>query len=67
MKGYAPGWRVRCTRCGGTRDAADAGIVRVAAWSFKKFVLGKCPACRRWAFLAVEKSPETLGTPTVMK
>ena len=57
MRGYAPGWQVRCTKCGRTRDAADVGIVRVGARSWKKFTLGWCSHCRRWRFIAIEKTP----------
>lgn len=47
-------WRLRCTSCGKTRDAADAGVVRVGAWSFVKRTLGWCRDCRALRFVAVE-------------
>ena len=27
MKGHAPGWQIRCCKCGLTFDAADLGFV----------------------------------------
>lgn len=57
MKGYAPGWQLRCTKCGRTRDAADAGIVRIGAWSWKKYILGWCSRCRWLRWVAVERKP----------
>jgi hypothetical protein len=58
MKGYAPGWQVRCTKCGKFRDAAEAGIVRVGGWSWKSYKLGWCPDCRRLRFIAIEKKKD---------
>jgi hypothetical protein len=29
MKGYAPGWQLRCTKCGATWSAAESGIFRI--------------------------------------
>jgi hypothetical protein len=55
MKGYAPGWQIRCTKCGQTRDASEAGLVRIGALSWKKFTLGFCSHCHRLRFIAIEK------------
>ncbi len=57
MKGYAPGWQVRCVKCGHIRDAGEAGLVRIAAWSWKKFIVDRCPNCRWFWFQAVERKP----------
>lgn len=57
MKGYAPGWQVRCCRCGHIRDAEETGMVRLGAASWKKYIIGWCPRCRWLRFLAVEKVP----------
>lgn len=55
MKGYAPGWQVRCVKCGHVRDAGEAGLVRIGAWSWKKYIVGRCPNCR-WVWIqAVER------------
>ena len=58
MKGYAPGWQVRCTKCGLSRAAADVGIVRFAARSRMKSILGTCPGCSRPRFLTLEKEAQ---------
>ncbi|AMV39349.1 hypothetical protein [Planctomyces sp. SH-PL62] len=57
MNGYAPGWQARCTKCGLIRDAAEIGLVRIGAWSWKNYTLGGCPRCGRLRFLAVERKP----------
>lgn len=55
--GFAPGWRVRCTRCGRTRDAAEAGLVRYKAASASKRTLGFCSGCYGFRWLAIEREP----------
>jgi hypothetical protein len=59
MKGYAPGWQVRCCLCGLTFDAADLGMTFVG-----KVLLGKqykllwCQQCRWIRWMSVEhRSP----------
>ena len=47
-------WQLRCTSCGKTRDAADAGAVRVGAWSIVKRTLGWCRDCGGLRIVAVE-------------
>ena len=58
MKGYAPGWQVRCTKCGRTRDAAGVGTTKIGTSSCKSYTLGWCSNCRRFRFAAIEKKPE---------
>ena len=65
MQGHAPGWQVRCVRCQATRDAASVGIVRVGAWSWKKFTLGWCSLCHRLSVLAIERPPAGCSTKPV--
>jgi hypothetical protein len=56
--GYAPGWQLRCTTCGHTRDAGEAGIVRIGASSGGKRTLGRCSACDdQLRTPALEKKP----------
>jgi hypothetical protein len=59
MKGYAPGWRIRCRKCGFIAEAADYGSVRIGGASWKRFVLGRCKRCRRLTWLAFERSNTT--------
>ncbi len=56
--GFAPGWQLRCTRCGRTRDAGEAGLVRYKAASASKRTLGFCRGCRGFRWLAVERVPD---------
>src|SRR6185369_18008092 len=59
MKGYAPGWQVRCRKCGLTFDAADLGIVRIGA-AGTNYALRWCQQCRRLRWVAVERRPADL-------
>jgi hypothetical protein len=56
VKGYAPGWRIRCLSCGKTRPAGEAGMIRVAAVG-KKYTIGRCGACGRLRWIVVERDP----------
>ena len=60
MKGYAPGWQVRCKTCGLTVDAGKAGIIRVWAVG-KSYKLGWCSRCRRIRCLVVERHDQDLA------
>lgn len=52
----APGeWRVRCTHCQGTAAARAMGILRLGAVG-RKFLLGRCPDCRRLRWLSLERA-----------
>ena len=52
-RGFAPGWQVRCPKCGRTVEAAKAGIVRVGAVGRPR-KLGYCSACEKLRWLIVE-------------
>ena len=54
MGGYAPGWQVRCRKCGLIVDAGKAGIIRIGA-AGKSYKLGWCSLCRRIRWLVVER------------
>ncbi|MDP6442680.1 MAG: hypothetical protein QF805_02715, partial [Pirellulaceae bacterium] len=49
----APGWRIRCTTCGRSRRAAEAGVVRLGAVGTKR-TLGKCSNCNALRWVAIE-------------
>ena len=55
--GNAPGWRVRCTSCGRTKDASVAGVVRLGGWG-TKYSLGRCSGCVGWRWIAIERDPQ---------
>ena len=57
MLSLAPGWRIRCRKCGLTRDAAEAGIIRLGAVG-RSYKLGYCNRCRRLRWLVCERHPE---------
>lgn len=50
----APGWVVRCKRCGFTQPWGKYAIRRGAA-PVKKCTLGRCPRCRRICCHFIEK------------
>ena len=62
MKGYAPGWQMRCRKCNWTVDAAEAGIIRIAA-AGTCYKLRWCPQCRRLRWVAVEKKNSQKAPP----
>ncbi|MBI1325428.1 hypothetical protein GC170_19865 [bacterium] len=51
----APGWRVRCRKCGFEMPYGIWGI-RLLAASRGKFILGRCLRCRHLGCMAVERS-----------
>ena len=53
--GYAPGWRISCTKCGRSAPASKAGIVRIGARSHHKYVVGYCRDCRWLRWLRLER------------
>jgi hypothetical protein len=59
MKGYAPGWQVRCLKCGVTFDASDLGIIRVAGFG-KSYKLFWCEQCGWFRCFALERKPADL-------
>ena len=62
--GLAPGWQLRCTRCGRTRDASEAGLVRLGAASVGKYTLGYCSGCgERLRLIAIERKPLVSANP----
>lgn len=65
MKGHAPGWQVRCLKCGHTVDAAEAGFTRMGAFG-KTYTLGRCQSCARVRFVCVEKMPGADAVPFTM-
>src|ERR1051325_11558862 len=57
-KGYAPGWQVRCPKCGLTVGAGEAGLIRVwAAGDTRR--LGPCSRCKRFRWLIIERVPHS--------
>ena len=49
----APGWKIRCLKCGFTDDYGKYGI-RQKAFG-KSYTFGRCPKCRRFRFAIIEK------------
>ncbi len=53
--GFAPGWRISCTKCGRSAPASRVGITRIGARSVHKYVLGYCRDCRWLRWLRLER------------
>lgn len=51
----APGWQVRCLKCGRTEPWGRYGVRLGAAG--KKYTVGFCSRCRWLRFLVVERVP----------
>lgn len=60
LQGYAPGWRICCTRCGISAPASETGMIRVAAYASHKYIGSWCSQCgmRRW-FRVIKDLDET--------
>jgi hypothetical protein len=56
-KGYAPGWQVRCPKCGLTVPAGDAGLIRLGAAGRGLRRLGPCSRCKKFRWLIIERVP----------
>lgn len=57
--GYAPGWRIYCTTCGRSAPASAAGIIRIGARSYHKYVLGWCRGCGWFRRLRLQRDLKT--------
>jgi hypothetical protein len=55
LRGYAPGWRICCTKCGRSAPLAAIGGIRIGARSVHKYTLGYCRDCKRLRFLRILK------------
>lgn len=53
----APGWDIRCLKCGLTEPFGKYGIRWGAAG--RKYTFGRCSRCRRWGCFVVEKRKDT--------
>lgn len=62
-KGYAPGWQIRCPKCGLTVPASQTGIIRVGGFG-KNLKPGYCDRCRRNRFLILERIPNNPTLPS---
>lgn len=56
MIDLAPGWQIRCTKCGRTKPFGRVGI-RLGAASKGKWTLAWCTQCRWLRFAAIERMP----------
>ena len=51
--GYAPGWRICCTKCGRSAPLAALGGVRIGARSVHKYTVGWCRECGWFRWLRI--------------
>ena len=47
----APGWTIRCNRCGLDEPFGKYGILYKSAGMKRNF--GRCPRCRKWSWLVI--------------
>ncbi len=57
-EGYAPGWQVRCPKCGLTVDAGKAVIIRIGYVGTTGRKYGYCERCDKNRWLIVEAARE---------
>jgi hypothetical protein len=57
MVDLAPGWQIRCPKCGKTRSYGEVGGVRLGAASRGKRILGWCRRCNWFRWAVVERVP----------
>lgn len=58
MRDLAPGWIIRCTKCGKWRPLGETGAIRLGAASRGKRTLAWCSQCRWLRIAAIERAPE---------
>ena len=51
--GFAPGWRICCTKCGRSSPLASVGAIRIGAKSWHKYHLAFCRGCKRVRFARI--------------
>lgn len=56
--GYAPGWRICCTKCGRSAPLAAIGGIRIAAKSCHKYTLGYCRGCGWLRWMRIQQDLE---------
>ncbi|MFR2948099.1 MAG: hypothetical protein ACLTNK_01960 [Akkermansia muciniphila] len=53
----APGWTIRCNRCGLEEPFGKYGILYKSAGRKRNFA--RCPRCRKWSWLVIWKHGNT--------
>jgi len=48
-------WMLRCPKCNASRSVWEAGDIRWRAASKGKRHFARCPQCRKWCWLIVER------------
>lgn len=54
---WAPGWQLRCCKCGHHKAGKETGMIRLGA-AGKKYTLGYCSACDRMRWIVIERVPK---------
>ena len=55
VNGYAPAWRIYCTKCGRSAPAAQTGVIKIGARSWHEYTLGWCSGCKRFRWLRLQR------------
>jgi hypothetical protein len=61
----APGWQIRCPKCGKTKPLGQTGAIRLGAWSRGKRTLAFCRDCRRLCWEIIERSTKPEKGPSL--
>ena len=53
---WAPGWQIRCCKCGNHKPGKEVGMIRLGA-AGKKYTLGYCSVCESMRWVVIERVP----------
>ena len=56
MLDLAPGWIIRCTKCGKQKPLGETGAIRLGAASIGKRTLAWCSKCNSLRWAAIDRS-----------
>jgi hypothetical protein len=65
MRDLAPGWIIRCTKCGQSKPLGQTGAIRLGAASRGKWTLAWCNRCGWLRIAAIERMPEGAKSPGI--
>src|SRR5262245_15864331 len=58
MLDLAPGWIIKCTKCGKQKPLGETGAIRLGAASVGKRTLAWCSKCNSLRWAAIERSEQ---------
>jgi len=62
MLDLAPGWIIRCPKCGKQKPLGETGAIRLGAASIGKRTLAWCSKCKSLRWAAIERNEPAFPT-----